>query len=84
MIESTCAINSVSPMEIPKHWRLKKQRYALVGEVCPHCDAKIFPPKEVCPDSGSYPTGNGNNTKKPIKVEGIIFQAQIPEPVATD
>ena len=24
-------------MEIPRHWRLKKQRYALVGEVCPHC-----------------------------------------------
>lgn len=31
-------------------WRLKKQRYALVGEVCPHCDAKIFPPRDVCID----------------------------------
>jgi len=30
-------------MEVPRHWRLKKQRYALVGEVCPHCNAKIFP-----------------------------------------
>ena len=37
-------------MEIPRHWRLKKQRYALVGEVCPHCDAKIFPPRDVCPE----------------------------------
>jgi len=36
-------------MEIPRHWRLKKQRYALVGEVCPHCEAKIFPPRDVCP-----------------------------------
>ena len=36
-------------MEIPRHWRLKKQRYALVGEVCPHCQAKIFPPRDVCP-----------------------------------
>jgi len=37
-------------MEIPRHWRLKKQRYALVGEVCPHCEAKIFPPRDVCPE----------------------------------
>ena len=40
-------------MEIPRHWRLKKQRYALVGEVCPHCDAKIFPPRDVCPECKS-------------------------------
>jgi hypothetical protein len=39
-------------MEIPRHWRLKKQRYSLVGEVCPHCDAKIFPPRDVCPECG--------------------------------
>ncbi len=39
-------------MEISRHWRLKKQRYALVGEVCPHCDAKIFPPRDVCPECG--------------------------------
>ncbi len=39
-------------MEIPRHWRIKKQRYALVGEVCPHCDAKIFPPRDVCPECG--------------------------------
>ena len=39
-------------MEIPRHWRLKKQRSALVGEVCPHCQAKIFPPREGCPECG--------------------------------
>jgi len=37
-------------MEIARHWRLKKQRYALIGEVCPHCEAKIFPPRDVCPE----------------------------------
>jgi hypothetical protein len=37
-------------MEIPRHWRLKKQRYALMGEICPHCEAKIFPPRDVCPE----------------------------------
>lgn len=39
-------------MEIPRHWRLKQQRYGLVGEVCPHCEAKIFPPRDVCPNCG--------------------------------
>jgi uncharacterized OB-fold protein len=39
-------------MEIPRHWRLKKQRYGLVGEVCPHCDHKIFPPRDICPNCG--------------------------------
>ena len=40
-------------MEIPRHWRLKKQRYALVGEVCPHCEKKIFPPRDICPNCGN-------------------------------
>jgi uncharacterized OB-fold protein len=39
-------------MDIPRHWRLKKQRYALVGEVCKHCDAKLFPPRDICPECG--------------------------------
>jgi uncharacterized protein len=39
-------------MEIPRHWRLKQQRYALVGEICPHCEVKIFPPRDVCPECG--------------------------------
>lgn len=39
-------------MEISRHWRLRKQRYGLVGEVCPHCEAKIFPPRDVCPECG--------------------------------
>ena len=39
-------------MDIPRHWRLKKQRYALVGEVCDHCEAKLFPPRDICPECG--------------------------------
>jgi uncharacterized OB-fold protein len=39
-------------MEIPRHWRLRQQRYGLVGEVCPHCEAKIFPPRDICPSCG--------------------------------
>ena len=39
-------------MDVPRHWRIRKQRYALVGEVCPQCDTKIFPPRDVCPECG--------------------------------
>lgn len=39
-------------MEITRHWRLRQQRYALVGEVCSHCQVKIFPPRDICPDCG--------------------------------
>ncbi|PIW20548.1 MAG: transcriptional regulator, partial [Anaerolineae bacterium CG17_big_fil_post_rev_8_21_14_2_50_57_27] len=39
-------------MEIPRHWRLRQQRYGLVGEICPHCEAKIFPPRDICPSCG--------------------------------
>lgn len=37
-------------MEVSRHWRLQRQRYGLVGEICPHCDEKIFPPRDVCPN----------------------------------
>jgi len=36
-------------MGIATNWRLRKQRYSLVGEVCPECGGKIFPPRDVCP-----------------------------------
>lgn len=39
-------------MEVSSHWRVRQQRYALVGEVCPSCEAKIFPPRDVCPECG--------------------------------
>ena len=39
-------------MDIPRHWRLRKQRYALVGEICEHCDTKVFPPRDICPECG--------------------------------
>lgn len=36
-------------MQVPRHWRLRHQRYALIGEVCPNCHNPIFPPRPVCP-----------------------------------
>ena len=39
-------------MEAPRHWRLQKQRYQLIGEECPHCEDKIFPARDICPRCG--------------------------------
>jgi uncharacterized OB-fold protein len=35
-------------MEIPRHWRLKTQRYRLEGSTCPICGRPTFPPRPVC------------------------------------
>lgn len=35
-------------MEIPQHWRLNAQRYALTGTVCEVCGTAHFPPRAVC------------------------------------
>ena len=35
--------------QIARHWRLNAQRYGPIGNVCPDCNYKIFPPREVCP-----------------------------------
>jgi uncharacterized OB-fold protein len=40
-------------MDVPRHWRLRKQRYSLAGEVCLKCQTLIFPPRAVCPVCGS-------------------------------
>jgi uncharacterized OB-fold protein len=37
-------------MKLSQHWRLSDQRYQLVGERCPHCGARIFPPRDACPE----------------------------------
>lgn len=36
-------------MEVSRHWRLSAQRYSLTGELCEHCEAAIYPPRDVCP-----------------------------------
>lgn len=35
-------------MEIPRHWRLKAERYRLEGSACPNCGQLTFPPRPVC------------------------------------
>ena len=35
-------------METARHWRLRNQRYGLVGEECDKCGTRLFPPRDVC------------------------------------
>ena len=37
-------------MHIPRYWRAQNQRYSLTGEVCKQCGARLFPPRDVCPE----------------------------------
>jgi uncharacterized OB-fold protein len=39
-------------MEVARYWRTTKQRYQLLGEKCPQCGRRIFPPRDVCPICG--------------------------------
>jgi hypothetical protein len=39
-------------MDIVINWRLRKQRLKLMGQECPVCNIKLFPPEEICPCYG--------------------------------
>lgn len=70
-------------MEAPRLWRTQKQRYRLIGENCPHCDEKMFPPRDICPRCGGGTLNNNGDIKisQPIilsktnnKLEPIIVK----------
>jgi rubredoxin-like zinc ribbon protein len=42
-------------MEIPRHWRLKAQRYRLEGSICACCGQLSFPPRPLCLDCAHQP-----------------------------
>ena len=39
-------------MSFASYWRTRAQRMGLTGEVCPQCSARLFPPRDVCPECG--------------------------------
>jgi uncharacterized OB-fold protein len=39
--------------EFISHWRENESHYGLVGRECLCCNAKIFPPREICPHCNS-------------------------------
>lgn len=62
-------------MEVPRLWRMKKQRYALVGELCPNCKTPNFPPRAVCPHCGGDAALN-----QPVAVQQPVFALEDREP----
>lgn len=36
-------------MHVARNWRVRQQRYRLVGERCGECGQAIFPPRDTCP-----------------------------------
>jgi uncharacterized OB-fold protein len=64
---------------IPIMWRLKNQRYQMVGSACPDCGEVAFPPREVCPhcaanDDLLFPT-NLEKTPEEILTEAYLVEA---------
>ena len=55
-------------MRLASYWRTSKQRLSLVGEVCPSCGAKLFPPRDVCPKCGGPA-----NTALRFSGKGVVY-----------
>ncbi len=36
-------------MHVARDWRVRQQRYRLVGEICQTCGHLLFPPRDTCP-----------------------------------
>ena len=39
-------------MDIPRNWRLNKERIEFHGIECPHCSAKMFVSRDICNECG--------------------------------
>jgi len=57
-------------MEVPRHWRLQKTRYGLVGDLCFGCGRPTFPPKDVCGECTI------EDLLKAKKVSGVIYESK--------
>ena len=65
-------------MEVPRHWRLQKQRYSLVGEACPHCEGKIFSPRDICPHCGNDTrTERVNSPQQAYAISGMVLAPEV-------
>ncbi len=76
-------------MHIARNWRIKKQRYSLHGEICHHCGAHVFPPRDVCPECSkpAYDPAQLSGVGEVYSFTTVYnaaegFQAQAPYPLA--
>jgi hypothetical protein len=59
-------------MEIPRHWRLKKQRYGLVGDIDPKTGSVAFPPGS----KHRYDPETRSRYVEPIQTSGQIYRIE--------
>ena len=76
-------------MSLSSVWRTKEQRLNLIGEECPHCATRLFPPRDVCPQCGGAAKapfqfcGNGTVFSfSTVYSAPAEFEAQVPYTVA--
>lgn len=62
-------------MEISRHWRIRKQRYSLVGGACPNCEFKTFPAREICPNCGY-----GSHASLPVSAQENLYAQPVAVP----
>ncbi len=59
-------------MHIPRNWRVRQQRYRLVGEICESCGRTLFPPRDTCPYC-SEPA----QTVRALSGQGVVYSYSI-------
>ncbi len=66
-------------MGVPQGWRLRKQRYSLMGEICLNCGHKLFPPRDVCPECGASVKATSSATSSSEVFSYVLF-CRVPVP----
>ena len=69
-------------MEIPRHWRMKAQRYRLEGSICRGCGRPSFPPRPLCARCASQLAQAGGwdlaGSSRSLRVAGLDPSARLP------
>ncbi len=68
-------------MGVPQGWRLRKQRYLLMGEICLNCGHKLFPPRDVCPECGTSAKATSNILGRREVFSYVLF-CRVPVPAS--
>lgn len=63
-------------MEIPRHWRLQKQRYELIGDIWQNGEVS-FPPKLVRPSLQEQSNKTASNDTQVEQKSAVVYQASV-------
>lgn len=70
--------NCYTIMEIARHWRLRRQRLNLEGEICEN-GHPVFPPRDICPDCH----GEAETLIRVSNREQIVYDCAFRSPVVS-